>query len=58
MISDLSHKHKDLWEIPRESVSLAVRLGGGQFGDVYEVCLLCCTICVGLLIIIIRMDLC
>ena len=50
MISDLSHKHKDLWEIPRESVSLTVRLGGGQFGDVYEVCLLRCTICVGLLL--------
>lgn len=37
MISDLSHRHKDLWEIPRNSVSLSVRLGGGQFGDVYEV---------------------
>ena len=37
LISDLSHKHKDLWEISRESVTLVRRLGGGQFGEVYEV---------------------
>jgi fyn-related kinase len=36
LISDLSHKHKDLWEIARESVTLVRRLGGGQFGEVYE----------------------
>ena len=42
LISDLSHKHKDLWEIARESVTLVRRLGGGQFGEVYEVCMYVC----------------
>ena len=48
MISDLSYKHKDLWEIPRESITLTLRLGGGQFGDVYEVCTGTIHHCVGL----------
>lgn len=33
---DLSHKTKDMWEIPRESISLVHKLGAGQFGEVYE----------------------
>ena len=36
-IGDLSHNHKDLWEIPRDSIRLTRRLGGGQFGEVYAV---------------------
>ena len=33
---DLSHKVKDMWEIPRESITLLRLLGTGQFGEVYE----------------------
>ena len=33
---DLSHKVKDMWEIPRSSVALLRLLGTGQFGEVYE----------------------
>ena len=33
---DLSHKIKDMWEIPRDSISLVERLGGGQFGEVFR----------------------
>lgn len=33
---DLSHKTKDMWEIPRTSISLVKRLGAGQFGEVFE----------------------
>ena len=33
---DLSHKTKDMWEIPRTSITFVKRLGGGQFGEVYE----------------------
>ena len=33
---DLSHKVKDMWEIPRHSVTLLRLLGTGQFGEVYE----------------------
>ena len=33
---DLSHKVKDMWEIPRESITLLRMLGTGQFGEVYE----------------------
>lgn len=48
VIRDLSYRYKDLWEIPRDTVRLTVRLGGGQFGDVYEVCVLCCTFSVAM----------
>ena len=33
---DLSHKTKDMWEIPRDSITLLRQLGAGQFGEVYE----------------------
>ena len=33
---DLSHKTKDMWEIPRTSITFVQRLGGGQFGEVFE----------------------
>ena len=33
---DLWHKAKDMWEIPRESITLLRLLGTGQFGEVYE----------------------
>mmetsp|Transcript_98001 Transcript_98001/g.136130 ORF Transcript_98001/g.136130 Transcript_98001/m.136130 type:complete len:514 (+) Transcript_98001:198-1739(+) len=32
----LSHKTKDQWEIPRDSIKLRKKLGAGQFGDVWE----------------------
>lgn len=32
----LSHKTKDQWEIPRDSIKLKKKLGAGQFGDVWE----------------------
>ncbi|XP_075460034.1 proto-oncogene tyrosine-protein kinase Yrk-like isoform X2 [Ascaphus truei] len=35
-LCDLSVKTKDLWEIPRGSLSLLTRLGSGQFGDVWR----------------------
>lgn len=31
----LSHKVKDQWEIPRDSIKLRKKLGAGQFGDVW-----------------------
>ena len=33
---DLWHKAKDMWEIPRDSITLLRLLGTGQFGEVYE----------------------
>ena len=33
---DLSHKTKDMWEISRDSITYIRRLGGGQFGEVFE----------------------
>ena len=33
---DLSHKVKDMWEIPRESLTMVRKLGAGQFGEVFE----------------------
>ena len=33
---DLSHKTKDRWEIPRSSIQLLDKLGGGMFGDVWR----------------------
>jgi len=34
-IEGLSHKVKDQWEIPRDSIKLRKKLGAGQFGDVW-----------------------
>ena len=32
----LSYNTADQWEIPRSSVQMVKRLGGGQFGEVWE----------------------
>eukprot|EP00050_Salpingoeca_kvevrii_P021430 m.110450 g.110450 ORF g.110450 m.110450 type:complete len:499 (+) comp9340_c0_seq3:265-1761(+) len=34
--ADLSYNTKDQWEIPRSTIKLNKKLGGGQFGDVWE----------------------
>ncbi|XP_046355449.2 tyrosine-protein kinase SRK2-like [Haliotis rufescens] len=36
VMEDLSRETKDTWEIPRESLTLAKRLGAGQFGEVWR----------------------
>ncbi|KAH9519678.1 hypothetical protein Btru_003301 [Bulinus truncatus] len=36
VMDDLSVETKDLWEIPRETLTLETLLGSGQFGEVYK----------------------
>ncbi|XP_059149282.1 tyrosine-protein kinase fyna-like isoform X2 [Physella acuta] len=36
VMQDLSVETKDLWEIPRETLTLDTLLGSGQFGEVYK----------------------
>ncbi|XP_035827652.1 tyrosine-protein kinase SRK2 [Aplysia californica] len=36
VMQDLSVETKDMWEIPRETLTLDVKLGSGQFGEVYR----------------------
>ena len=36
IISDLSYKTKDKWEIDRSSLQLSEKLGAGQFGEVWK----------------------
>ena len=36
VMQDLSVETKDMWEIPRESLTLDFKLGSGQFGEVYR----------------------
>lgn len=35
-MQDLSVETKDMWEIPRETLTLQTLLGTGQFGEVYK----------------------
>ena len=35
-MQDLSVETKDMWEIPRDTITLETQLGAGQFGKVYK----------------------
>lgn len=36
VMQDLSVETKDMWEIPRESITMDFKLGSGQFGEVFK----------------------